>query len=107
MALEEEKTVKNAGNLCPTQEFSSLVKMVNKDKPAVPKPERKQKKEEVNPRQKAMQYSKKVPKPTVRPLPQKIQEPELQYEQVEKELSELELYELRHQQLKNMLRNQM
>jgi len=41
MALEEEKTVKNAGNLCPTQEFSSLVKMVNKDKPAVPKPERK------------------------------------------------------------------
>ena len=54
LGLKEEKTIKNAGISIVIQEFSSLVKMVNKDKPAVPKPEKKDKKEEVNPRQKAL-----------------------------------------------------
>ena len=89
MVGEKEKAIENAGTSCHIQEFSTQVKMVNKDKPVVPKPERKEKKEEVNPRQKALQYSKKVPKPAVRPNIQKMEEPELQQEEVEKELSEL------------------
>jgi hypothetical protein len=54
MAGEKEKALKNAGTSYHIQEFSTQVKMVNKDKPVVPKPERKEKKEEVNPRQKAL-----------------------------------------------------
>ena len=54
MAGEKEKALKNAGNSYHIQEFTTQDKMVNKDKPVVPKPERKEKKEEVNTRQKAL-----------------------------------------------------
>ena len=41
MELEEEKAIKNAGKSLYIQEFSSQVKQINKDKPKVPKPEKK------------------------------------------------------------------
>ena len=40
------------------------MKQINKDKPKVPKPEKKDDKKD-NIRQKALEYSKNIPKPTV------------------------------------------
>ena len=75
VGLKKEKTIKNASNIYLIQEFSSLVKQINKDKPKVPKPEKKDEKKEINPRSKALEYSKNVPKPTVRPVMEKVEEP--------------------------------
>ena len=75
VGLKKEKTIKNASNLFLIQEFSSLVKQINKDKPKVPKPEKKDEKKEVNPRSKALEYSKNVPKPTIRSVIEKVEEP--------------------------------
>ena len=72
MAWKKEKTIKNAGKSINTQEFSSLVKQINKDRPKVPKPDKKEDRREVNPRQKALEYSKNVPKPVVRPVADKM-----------------------------------
>ncbi len=79
--------------------------MINKDRPNVPKYNQKDERREVNARQKALEYSKNVPKPPVRSAIQKVEEPE-EKEEVENQLSELQQYEMRHEQLKNMLRNQ-
>ena len=64
MERKEEKTIKNAGKLFFIQEFASQVKQINKDKPKVPKPEKKDDKKD-NIRQKALEYSKNIPKPAV------------------------------------------
>jgi hypothetical protein len=40
--------------------------MINKDRPNVPKSNQKDERREVNARQKALEYSKNVPKPPVR-----------------------------------------
>lgn len=79
--------------------------MINKDRPNVPKSNQKDERREANARQKALEYSKNVPKPPVRSAIQKVEEPE-EKEEVENQLSELQQYEMRHEQLKNMLRNQ-
>ena len=52
------------------------MKQVNKEKPKVPKPEKKEENKELNRRQKALEYSKNVPKPTVRSVLEKAEEPE-------------------------------
>ena len=64
MEWKEEKAIKNASKLCLIQEFASQVKQINKDKPKVPKPEKKEDKKD-NIRQKALEYSKNIPKPAV------------------------------------------
>ena len=43
------------------------MKSINKDRPKIPKYERKDERKDPNARQKAIEYSKNVPKPTVRP----------------------------------------
>lgn len=89
-----------------TQEFSEQVKSINKDKPKVPK-DSKEVKKEVTTRQKALEYSKNVPKPVVRVMQQREEEAVEQEHPVEEKLSELQLYQLKHEQYKNMLRNQL
>lgn len=49
--------------------------MINNNKPKVPKPAQKEERKEANARQKALEYSKNVPKPPVRSVIEKLEEP--------------------------------
>ena len=65
------------------------MKHINKDRPNVPKPDRKDDKKELTMRQKALEYSKNVPKPVVRSVIEKVEESYTGEQEDENELSEL------------------
>jgi hypothetical protein len=69
MAAEEAETGEDAGKKVITQEFAGQVKSINAERIKPPKPEPPKPSKDSNARQKALEYSKNVPKPAPRRNP--------------------------------------
>lgn len=94
LILEENNGLKRRKNLKKCRytldlkhEFAEQVKSINSEKPKIPKAERREEKKELNPRLKALEYSKNIPKPVIRQAEKELVEEER--EEVREQLSEL------------------
>lgn len=69
MVIKEEKGRENAGNIFIMKEFANQVKVINTEKSKIPmKPagfDKRQYRKD-NPRDKALEYSKNIPKPVIK-----------------------------------------